>query len=102
MVKPPPENLCAWCGKFVDEDMEIHAIGARFPHGVDMKDHEGNVIFLGFKGRDEKVPALIPTNDAEAKKHCDLMFMTCSETCFKKLKRTLNKEDDILDVKKIS
>ena len=46
MVKLPPENTCAWCGEFVDEDVEIHAIGAKFPDGVDMKENEGNIIFF--------------------------------------------------------
>ena len=103
MVKLPHENTCAWCGEFVDEDVEIHAIGAKFPDGVDMKENEGNIIFLGFKAIDKKVPAIMSTSDSEAKKHGnDLMFLTCSQSCFKKLKSLLDKEDDLLDVKKIS
>lgn len=103
MFKLPPENTCAWCGEFVDEDVEIHAIGAKFPDGVDMKENEGNIIFLGFKAIDKKVPAIMSTSDSEAKKHGhDLMLLTCSQSCFKKLKSLLDKEDDLLDVKKIS
>ncbi len=100
MAKPPPENTCAWCGEFIDEDVKIHAIGAKFPQGVDMKDNEGMIIFLGFKGIDKKVPAVIPTGDSEAKKHGhDLMFMICSQICYNKLKSTLDKENDLYDVK---
>jgi hypothetical protein len=102
MVKPPPENTCAWCDEFVDEDMEIHAIGAKFPSSVNMEEHEGTVIFLGFKDIDKKVPAIISTSDSEARKHGhDLMFLTCSQSCFKKLKSLLDKEDDLLDVKPV-
>ncbi len=100
MIKPPPENTCAWCSEFVDEHMEVHAIGAKFAPGVDMNEHEGKIIFLGFKDIDKKVPAIISTSDSEAKKlgH-DLMLLTCSQSCFKKLKNLLDKEDDLLDVK---
>ncbi len=102
MVKPPPENTCAWCGEFVEEDMKIHVIGARFSQGADMKEHEGKVIFLGFKDIDKKVPAIISTGDSEAKKYGhDLMVLTCSQSCFKKLKSLLDKEDDLLDVKPV-
>mgnify|MGYP001254375810 CR=1 FL=1 len=102
MVKPPPENTCAWCDKFVDEEMEIHGIGAKFSHEVDMKEHEGMIIFLGFKDIDKKIPALISTSGSEAKKlgH-DMMLLTCSQACFKKLKSLLDKEDDLLDVKAV-
>lgn len=103
MIKPPPENMCAWCDEFVDEEMKIYAIGARLPDDVDMKEQEGKIIFLGFKDVEKKVPALVAKNDSEAKKHGhDLMFMTCSQSCYKKLKNTLDKEDDLFDVKKIS
>lgn len=102
MAKPPPENTCAWCGEFIDEDVKIHAIGAKFPQDVDMKDHEGMVIFLGFNDIDKKVPAIIPTSDSEAKKRGhELMFMTCSQICYNKLKSTLDKENDLYDVKQL-
>lgn len=100
MVKLPPENTCAWCSEFVDDEVEIHAIGAKFSHGVDMKEHEGKIIYLGLKDIDKKVPAILSTSESEAKKHgYDLMLLTCSQSCFKKLKRLLDKEDDLLDVK---
>lgn len=102
MLKPPPENTCAWCGKFVDEEMKIYGIGARLPNEVDMKDQEGMIIFLGFKDIEKKVPALVAKNDSEARRHGhDLMFMTCSQSCFKDLKNTLDKEGDLLDVKRL-
>lgn len=102
MVKVPPENTCAWCGNFIDEDAEIHAIGAKFPKDVDMKDQEGKIIFLGFKNLDKRVPALVPKDDSDAKRlgH-NLMFMTCSQTCLNDLKNTIDKENDLLDVKRL-
>ncbi len=43
MVQIPPENTCAWCGEFVDEDVAIYAIGAKFPAGMDKKEKRGSL-----------------------------------------------------------
>ena len=102
MTQIPVENCCAWCERFIDDEVEILAIGAKFPPEVNMKEHEGKMIHLGFEGVTKKAAALISTSGSDAKKNgVDLMFMTCGEKCFTSLKATLDKEKDILDVKRI-
>ena len=99
-MKVPPENKCAWCDKFIEEDAEIRAIGARFPEKVDMNAFEGNIIFLGFEGVKKKVPAIVVQSDSEIKESgSDLAFMTCGQSCFDDLKNILDKEKDLLGVK---
>ncbi|MEW6419325.1 MAG: hypothetical protein AB1480_14635 [Nitrospirota bacterium] len=92
------KNTCAWCGKTIPENSEVFGLGAKIRHGFDIKDKEGKIIQLSLVLTNKTVPAIVTTSDSEAKREgYDLMFMTCSQRCAKSLKKTLQKEKEIID-----
>ncbi len=91
-------HTCAWCGKDIPEDSEIFSLGAKARKEVHLERQAGRAILIYLITATKRIPAIIPTNDSDAKKQGnDLLFAICSETCGNTLKKTLQAEKNILD-----
>ena len=96
--KKPKENLppsiCAWCGKVIPEDTEVWSFGIKARPEIDLADQRGKVIDLTVVSANKIVPAIVVTEDSEAKKEkgYDMVFMLCSQYCALQLKEALDKD----------
>ena len=77
---------CGWCGKVIDKDEPVFAVGARVHEGIDLSLVEGNVIELSFSVSNRKVLAAVAAFDSDAKAEGkDVVFMVCSDVCGKQV-----------------
>ena len=89
-------SVCAWCQKRIPPDTELFALGAKFKPGVDLKEGSVTQLFLATTGN--KIYAIIPTSDSQAKKEGkDILFTICSHSCGMALKKALEQEIDLID-----
>ena len=92
------KNTCAWCSKEISENSEVFGLGAKVRQDFYIKGKEGRITSLSLIQADKTIPAIVATSNSEAKREgCDLIFMTCSQDCAKSLKKTLQKEKEIID-----
>ncbi len=88
-------SVCAWCGETIAEDVEVYGMGARVKPGIDLTDKQGTAVTLSLRLKDKTVPAIVVTNDSEAKRHgYDVALVGCSRECVASLKRALQEEVD--------
>ena len=88
------DGRCAYCDKEIDQDSEVFGV-ALMVEGYDLKDLEGEMISVYLEEANRSIPAIVATEDSEAKKDGgDIGFMTCSESCAQSLTTTLQKEID--------
>ncbi|MBW2039692.1 MAG: hypothetical protein JRI46_08865 [Deltaproteobacteria bacterium] len=93
----PLMNTCAWCNKRIPEDFEVFGLGAKVKQESDLADKEGKIIQLFLVVANKTVPAIVTTNNSQAKiDGIDLMFMTCSQDCAESLRDALKKEKDLI------
>ena len=86
---------CAWCENPIGPDKEVFGFGAKANPEVDLNNSEGKIIQLPLVKCRKVVPAMVATNDSQAKKEGnDLVFMICSRVCGMTLKEALEEEID--------
>ena len=94
-IIPDQEALrkCAWCEEHVLEDAEVFAFGAKLRAGIDLSEYQSHCIEITLALEQKDICALVTAEGSEARNEGkDLMFMTCSDSCGKKLKEALEKE----------
>jgi hypothetical protein len=97
------KNICAWCSKVISEDSEAFGLGAKIRSAINVKDKEGTIIPLTLIRANKTIPAMVTTSNSEAKREGhDIMFIACSNDCAKLLKKTLQKEKEIIDSIKLT
>ncbi len=88
-----PLHECAWCGGQIEREVGIFAVGAKARKGMKLKEYEGSILEMGLVHSEKTVPAIIPTQDSEAKRSgSDIIFLVCSRECGDLLKKALRKE----------
>lgn len=91
-------HTCAWCGKRIPDGTELFSLNAKVRPGVDLTKHEGGAIELTLLRPKRIVAAIVPTRDSGAKKAGnDLLFVVCSESCWRALKEVLDQQIAIPD-----
>ena len=89
------DDRCAYCDKEVDQDSEVFAVLLKIGEVHELKDREGEMISVYLKEANRSIPAMVATEDSDAKKDGgDIGIMTCSEGCAQNLTTTLQKEID--------
>ena len=97
-IIPDKEALgqCAWCQSKIDDHMEVFDFGAKFKSDVDLSEYETHCIQIDLISEEKTVYMMVTARGSEAKNDGkDGMFLVCSESCAKKLKRILEKEISI-------
>lgn len=90
------DDRCAYCDKEVDQDSEVFVVLLTIGEVHDLKDIEGEMISVCLEEANRSIPAMVVTEDSEAKKDGgDIGFMACSEGCAQSLTTTLQKEIDL-------
>jgi hypothetical protein len=91
-------HTCAWCSKIIPDNSEIFSLGVKARPEAHIERYAGRAIIISIVTVGKKVPAIIPTNDSDAKKAGnDLLFAACSENCALAMKKVLQEEKKIFD-----
>jgi len=94
-IIPDKEALskCAWCQRHIADHMEVFGFGAKLKSKIDLSEYESHCIEIGLVSEEKSVFMMVTAQGSEAKNDGkDVMFLVCSETCGKKLKKVLEKE----------
>jgi len=84
---------CVWCQKYISDEMEVFAFGAKLKPDIDLSEYESHCIQIGLVSKKKPVYMMVTAAGSEAKNEGkDGMFLACSEACGKKLKNILKKE----------
>lgn len=84
---------CGWCGKGVGEDDPVYGVSAVARKGIDLSLVQGKVIELVLGTSDKVVLVAVSAFDSPAKAEgADLVGMTCSEECGRRLKLAFQSE----------
>jgi hypothetical protein len=90
---------CCWCGKYIDENSPLYALGAKVKPEVDLSKYEGRAMPLGALIHERHLYAIVPSFDSDAKKAGqDLLLVTCSKNCGNELKASLEREKLLGDI----
>lgn len=86
-------TTCSWCGRKIEKDGPIYALGCKKRPEIDISNYEGKVMPVKITTSDKTIWAIVPSADSEARRHGkDFMFSLCSEKCGDDLKKILNIE----------
>jgi hypothetical protein len=97
-IIPDKEALgkCTWCRNKIDEFMEVFGFGAKFTPEVDLTEFESHCIQIYLASEDKPIYMMVTAQGSDAKNDGnDGMFLVCSESCGKKLKKVLENEISI-------
>ena len=84
---------CASCRGTISELTEVFGIGATLKPDVDLSEFERHCIQIDLVSEEKPVYMMVTAQGSEAKNNDkDGMFLVCSESCAKKLKKVLEKE----------
>jgi len=104
MAEPKPDPFevmseCCWCGKYIPEDREVFALGAKVRPGMDISEYEGEVMPLTIITHGKTVNSFVPPADSDAKRDGnDFLFTICSSLCGYELKKALGDDKSLGDV----
>ena len=94
-IIPDEEALgqCAACRGTINELTEVLGLGAKLKPDVDLSEFESHCIEIDLISEEKPVYMMVTVQGSEAKNDGkDCMFLVCSESCGKKLKKVLEKE----------
>ena len=94
-IIPDKEALskCSWCQSQITDHMEVFGLAVKLKSNVDLSEYEGHCIELGLASEEKSVCMMVTGQGSQAKNDGkDVMFLVCSETCGKKLKKVLEKK----------
>mgnify|MGYP003565864484 CR=1 FL=1 len=84
---------CTWCGREINDQMEVVGLGAKLMPDVDLSEYESHCIQIDLVSEQKPVSMMVTAEGSEAKQNGnDGMFLVCSERCGRKLKSVLEKE----------
>ncbi len=91
-------STCAWCQKRIPKDSEVFSLGTKVKPEFNLKNQEGGAMQMFLATTGKMVFAIVPTSDSQAKRDGnDLIFMICSQSCGRALKKALQEELDFID-----
>ncbi len=94
-IIPDEEGLskCAWCHKYISDDVEVFGSGATLTQDIDLSEYEGFCIQINLVSEEKPIYMMVTAEGSDAKNDGnDAMFLFCSEECGQKLKTVLDKE----------
>ncbi len=94
-IIPDKEALsqCASCRGNINELTEVFGFGAKLKPDVDLSEFESHCIQIDLVSEEKPVYMMVTAQGSEAKNEGkDGMFLVCSESCGKKLKKILTNE----------
>ena len=94
-IIPDKEALgqCASCRGTINEMTEVFGLGAKLKPEVDLSEFESHCIQIDLVSEEKPVYMMVTVQGSEAKNDGkDGMFLVCSQSCGKKLKKVLEKE----------
>ncbi len=90
-------RVCAWCGMELAPDAELFSLGAKVRPEVDLEGPAGTVIPL-YVDPGKTILGIVSGSDSEAKKQGnDILFVICSESCGKSLRKALQRQVALFD-----